>query len=197
MKKEIKHCSLNFLILFILCITSFMATEAESKGKVRHYATEVETLEGLFPDSTYKKVIIETTQEIQEEITQLMGKNFYDKNLHVYRVTKEDDILAYSFIMNEVGKTKEITFMVSISPEASVFAVNILIFRESQGYEIKNKRWLKQFFSKTKSDRLRVKRGIDNISGATLSARAVTKGVKKALFIYDAIKGDAIDKYFE
>lgn len=184
--EEMKYCFLKFMT--VLTVSSFIFLIGEAEGKVRHYATEIETVERVFPNTTYEKITIEITQELREKISKSMGKKFYDKQVQFYKIKKNDEVLAYSIVMNVVGKTKKITFMVSIDFEGRVQSVDILVFRESQGYEIKNKRWLNQFYGKNKKDKLRVKRDIDNISGATLSARAITKGVKKALFIFETLK---------
>ena len=52
------------------------------------------------------------------------------------------------------------------------------------GYEVRNPEWRKQFVGKTAADPLRLNADIRNISGATLSSRHVTDGVKRVLATY-------------
>jgi thiamine biosynthesis lipoprotein ApbE/Na+-translocating ferredoxin:NAD+ oxidoreductase RnfG subunit len=92
----------------------------------------------------------------------------------------------YAIQMNEIGKTEPITFMVGISPEGKVAEVVIMIFRENRGWEVKEKRFLNQFRGKTLRASIRVDEDIINYTGATLSSKAVARGVKRALFLFDA-----------
>ena len=92
----------------------------------------------------------------------------------------------YAIQMNEIGKTEPITFMVGMSPEGKVTEVVIMIFRENRGWEVKEKRFLNQFRGKTLRNSIRVDEDIINYTGATLSSKAVARGVKRALFLFDA-----------
>ncbi len=78
------------------------------------------------------------------------------------------------------GKHLPITFMVVFDREGDVKAVEILIYREEYGWEIKDKRFLSQFKGR-KID----PKSIRNIPGATISVRAITLGVKRALLLYN------------
>src|SRR5882672_7002382 len=92
----------------------------------------------------------------------------------------------YAIQMNEIGKTEPITFMVGMSPEGKVTDVVIMAFRENRGWEVKEKRFLNQFRGKTLCNSIRVDEDIINYTGATLSSKAVARGVKQALFLLDA-----------
>jgi len=92
----------------------------------------------------------------------------------------------YAIQMNEIGKTEPITFMVGMSPEGRVTEVVIMIFRENRGWEVKEKRFLNQFRGKSLRSSIRVDEDIINYTGATLSSKAVARGVKRALFLLDA-----------
>ena len=92
----------------------------------------------------------------------------------------------YAIQMNEIGKTEPITFMVGMSPDGKVTEVVIMVFRENRGGEVKEKRFLNQFRGKTLRNSIRVDEDIINYTGATLSSKAVARGVKRALFLFDA-----------
>jgi len=51
---------------------------------------------------------------------------------------------------------------------------------------VKEKRFLNQFRGKTLRSSIRVDEDIINYTGATLSSKAVARGVKRALFLLDA-----------
>jgi Na+-transporting NADH:ubiquinone oxidoreductase subunit NqrC len=65
--------------------------------------------------------------------------------------------------------------------------VEILDYRESHGYEIRNPSWRKQFAGKGRTDPVRLETDIVNISGATLSCRHVTDGVRRILLLHSLV----------
>jgi Na+-transporting NADH:ubiquinone oxidoreductase subunit NqrC len=54
-------------------------------------------------------------------------------------------------------------------------------YRETYGYEIRNAAWRRQFVGKRHGDSLKLDQDIRNITGATLSCRHITDGVKRLL----------------
>ena len=90
------------------------------------------------------------------------------------------------FIVDEVyGKHEFITYAVAIGMDGAVSGVEILDYRESHGSEIKNPKWRAQFTGKTLSSELKLDEDIQNISGATLSCRHITDGVKRLLALHE------------
>ena len=59
--------------------------------------------------------------------------------------------------------------------------VKVLIYREDYGAEIGSTRWLKQFIGIKKNESLNYSEDIRAISGATISARALTIEVNNLL----------------
>ncbi len=76
------------------------------------------------------------------------------------------------------------TFMAVINPDSTVRAVEILAFYEPEDY-LPPKRWIEQFRSKSLNSDLWLKRGVQNIVGATLSAQSVTEGVRRLLSTFE------------
>ncbi len=94
-----------------------------------------------------------------------------------------------AWILNEIGKEQPITagFVVE---NGRIISAQVLVFRESRGWEIRNHRFTQQFdgaglLDHTKSNRL--DRTIDGISGATLSVRAMNKMARLALLYHAEI----------
>lgn len=84
-----------------------------------------------------------------------------------------------------IGKHEFIVYAVGITPEGKSTAPFILDFRESYGQQVEGEAWRNQFVGKTRHDRLKVGKDIDNISGATLSCVNVTNGIRRMLVTYD------------
>ncbi|MEQ9520236.1 MAG: FMN-binding protein [Parvibaculum sp.] len=88
------------------------------------------------------------------------------------------------WIVEEIGKTQPITTGISIK-DGAVERVQILIYRESHGWEVRYPFFTDQFRGMTLDADNDLSSRVDGISGATLSVRAITKLVRLAL-TYDA-----------
>ncbi len=94
------------------------------------------------------------------------------------------EVAAYALTLDEIGKSEPITFTVGLDPAGRVMQVILLVFRESRGGEVRDKRFLKQFKGKSASDAIQVNDDILNYSGATLSSKAIARGVRKAIALF-------------
>lgn len=95
--------------------------------------------------------------------------------------------MGYAVVLDVIGKERPITFLVAVSPAGTVLGVEVLVYRESQGMEIRSPRFRRQFEGKTLADPLTAGRDVDAISGATLSSRSTAFAVKKALALVDVV----------
>ncbi len=92
------------------------------------------------------------------------------------------------FVVDEVlGKHEFITFAVALNASGTVKSIEILEYRESYGGEVREAKWRAQFIGKTAQAPLRLDQDIRNISGATLSSRHVTEGVRRVLALYEIV----------
>ena len=96
----------------------------------------------------------------------------------VLRMSRADSLLGFASVGNVIGKDQPITFLVAIDRDDRLKDVDILVYREPYGGEVAYEPWRKQFRGKTAADSLRVGKEIRTISGATISVRSVTLGVK-------------------
>jgi Na+-translocating ferredoxin:NAD+ oxidoreductase RnfG subunit len=90
------------------------------------------------------------------------------------------------FIVDEVvGKHDFITYAVGLNANGAVKQIEVMDYRETYGFEIRNEKWRAQFLGKTAQSTLKLDQDIKNISGATLSCRHITDGVKRLLAFYE------------
>lgn len=82
-------------------------------------------------------------------------------------------------------KHERIKYAVAISPAGAVQQIEILEYNESYGYEVRDPAWRQQFVGKSAGSTLKLRVDIKNISGATLSCKHVTDGVKRVLVMYE------------
>jgi Na+-translocating ferredoxin:NAD+ oxidoreductase RnfG subunit len=154
------------------------------------YAVEylgiVEAQRLSFPEATrfLEANVIYRPADIQA-IEKLSGQKVLTRGEQVWKAEAGARLLGYFIIDYVIGKHLAIDYAVALDPDGRVRRVEILQYRESYGGEIANADWLAQFIGKTAGDRLEVGRDIRNISGATLSSRHVTEGIKRVLALYD------------
>lgn len=99
----------------------------------------------------------------------------------------DETFVGYAVVTGEIGKYRPITMLISFTPDEKVNEVQILVYRESRGMDVRRSRFLRQFKDKGSEAAMRVGQDIVNVTGATLSTRAVTRGVWRVLATLHAV----------
>jgi Na+-translocating ferredoxin:NAD+ oxidoreductase RnfG subunit len=97
--------------------------------------------------------------------------------------------LGVIFLLDVIGQSLPITFAVAIAPDGVVHDLQVLVYRESHGDEITDKRFRRQFVGKRASDPIALGKDIDAISGATISSRSATFAARKGLRLSELLHG--------
>ncbi len=83
-----------------------------------------------------------------------------------------------------MGKHEFITYAVALDATGGVKDIEILDYRETYGSEVREPAWRAQFTGKHHGATLKLGDDIRNISGATLSSKHITDGVRRLLATY-------------
>ncbi len=118
-------------------------------------------------------------------IERLSGQKVRARGQQVWKAHAGSRLLGFFIVDYVIGKHLVIDYAVALELDGRVRQVEILEYRESYGGEITNRDWLAQFVGKTSRDPVGLDKDIRNISGATLSSRHVTEGVKRILAFYE------------
>jgi len=155
-------------------------------GHMEIYFTEDEAAKVMFPDSeNIRREILTLTAEQKEFIEQRIGWKFPETSFPVYIGETQGKIDGYAIVQNTIGKHRPITYMVGVDAEGEVTNFEVLVYREARGNEIATKRFNYQYHGKDARDPIRINRDIINISGATMSVRSASAGVKRVLVLVD------------
>jgi Na+-translocating ferredoxin:NAD+ oxidoreductase RnfG subunit len=134
----------------------------------------------MFPGASFTPEFRTLTKEEEAAIEKESGVNVRGRTLHVWRVST-----GGWFIADEVvGRHEFIPFALALDESGAVKGIEILEYRESYGHQIREPLWRAQFAGKRHGAALRLTKDIQNISGATLSCRHITDGVKRLLATY-------------
>ena len=129
-----------------------------------------------------------TLSKVQLRAAQAIAKKGFRKKKYTFWIGKKGDAaVGYALKLNVIGKKRPITFLVAVDPEGKVLGVEVLIYRESRGSEVRFPRFMRQFRRKTTADPLRLGRDIRPVGGATLSSRSTAYAVRKTLAIFEAV----------
>jgi thiamine biosynthesis lipoprotein len=152
------------------------------------YATEEEALRRMMPDADrFDTDEIDLSPDQLSKAQTLAGKGFREKKFRFKIGRKGEETVGYAVILEAIGKERPITFLIGIDPNGAVKGAEVLIYRESEGAEIRHSRFMAQFLKKKTNDPLRPGQDIQVISGATLSSRAAAYVVRKALSIFEVV----------
>jgi hypothetical protein len=97
-----------------------------------------------------------------------------------------DELLGYAVIDTHVVRTLPETVMVVLTAAGEVRRTEVLAFYEPPEYA-PTERWTKQFDGRHLDDDMKLGAGIQGITGATLSATAMTAGVRRVLALYGVL----------
>jgi Na+-translocating ferredoxin:NAD+ oxidoreductase RnfG subunit len=145
------------------------------------YLTVAQAQAIIFPGQRLTPDTVTLTREQVRTIEKSTGVNVRVKEIRGWRA-ENGGVL---FLDQVVGKHEFITWALGVNGDGTVRDIEILDYRETYGSEIRNANWRAQFVGKTSRAELRLNRDIKNISGATLSCRHVTDGVKRLLATYE------------
>ncbi|MBI2500625.1 MAG: FMN-binding protein [Deltaproteobacteria bacterium] len=154
------------------------------------YLRPEEALQIIFRDSeevVSDSTILTAPQKL--ELKKKLGEPLRKETWNFFIARSGGKIDGYALVDQEVGKTEPITFLTALTPDGKVKEVEVLAYREPIGSEVRHKNFLKQYREKRPESPLIVGRDIQGITGATLSARAVSRGVRRALALWETLYG--------
>ena len=158
----------------------------EDDFKYEEFMTEEQALKTVMPKSQQvRKELIRLTSEKKELIEQRIGWKFPEDSFELYIGQTGDKIDGYAMVHNTIGKYKPMTYMVGVDAKGTCTDVELLVFRDAKGSEVRTKRFNAQYDGKTVTDPIRINKDIINISGATMSVRSMSAGVKRVLVLVD------------
>jgi hypothetical protein len=194
---HVRFTSLLILLWLVLATGAFAAehiwdndlkrylTEEET-NHAEVFMTEDEAVKIMFPKSErIRKTVIRLSQGKKDAIEQRIGWKFPEESFDVHIGETGGKTDGYAMVHNTIGKHKHMTYMVGVDTRGACTDVELLVFREARGSDVGRKRFNAQYEGKTVSDPIRINKDIINISGATMSVRSISAGVKRVLVLVD------------
>jgi len=153
-------------------------------GHAETYLSETQAAAVLFPNVTLTPTWVDLTPDQVKAIQKASGQKPLSRRVRVFWGPHQEAL----FIDRVIGKHEFITYAVAIDGDGKVKGLEIMDYRETYGYQVREASWRQHFVGKTSKDPLKLDRDIPNISGATLSSKHVTDGMRRILQTYDLLK---------
>jgi Na+-translocating ferredoxin:NAD+ oxidoreductase RnfG subunit len=119
-----------------------------------------------------------------ERIEQISGVKVRSPKQPVWQARNADTVFGWFIVDQVIGKHELITYAAGINLDGTLRQFQVIDYKEAYGYQVRELKWRDQFVGKTLGDPLQLGVDIVNISGATLSCRHVTEGIKRLLALY-------------
>jgi len=175
------------LVLTVLSGLAWLVP-GRARADVTFFTTRA-VLAELFPRS--ERVTFHTftlSPAVKARVERRLGYTLVKDRYTVFEATSGDVLDGYALIDDELGQHQPITFATRLSPRAIVERVEIMVYREPRGDEVRDARFRAQFAGKTAHSPLRVRQDIDAVSGATTSSASIATGVKRAAVLIEELE---------
>lgn len=154
----------------------FVVTE----GHAAEYMSVAESQKLMFADAAeFVPLVVALSPDQLKQLAERAGGPSRMGAWRVWQAKQGDKVIGYVVADAVIGKFELINYAVALSPAGEIRDVEILAYRESHGYEVRNKPWRSQFTGKSAQAPLRIGDDIQNISGATLSCTHIADGIRR------------------
>lgn len=167
-----------------LFIALLLASAAPSQAQI--FYSKDEAMELAFGKGKTVDLLSLFPDEQQLAKIQELAKTKLESGMFTFYVGKEQGkILGYAAIESVTVRTKPETLMVVLTPEGELRNVYTLAFHEPPEY-MPPDRWFEQLYKRPLAE-MDFSKGVDGISGATLSTRAGLTSVRKVMAMYQVM----------
>lgn len=150
------------------------------------YLSAEQAQQALFPAATRFVAAPVTLSDTQRDlIEEKSGVRQRWQTQEVWRAEREGALLGWFIVDKVVGKHEFITYGAALSPEGKVLGVEIMTYLETYGGQVRDAAWRQNLVGKSSADAFKLGKDVTNISGATLSCRNVSNGVKRLLALQE------------
>ena len=150
-------------------------------GYATQYLTVEQAQQAIFPGATFTRADVTLSDEQKKQIEDASGVDVRDRTEQVWKV----DGGGWLIVDEVLGKHEFITYALGLDASGAVKQIEIMDYRETYGYEVRDAKWRAQFAGMTSQSAPKLGKSIQNVSGATLSCRHLTDGIRRLLVFHD------------
>ncbi len=176
----------TFIIPTTITATIVAAAAAPLPAYAVQYMTVEQAQKLMFPAADqFVSTPVQLTPEQKKAVEKYARVSLRQAQQPVWRVEQAGQPAGW-FVLDEVyGKHEFISYAVALDTTGAVQGVEILDYRETRGSEVRDPQWRAHFTGKRYGAPLALDEDIPNISGATLSCKHISEGVRRVLALYE------------
>jgi FMN-binding domain len=171
--------------------SAILAAVALAAAADQVYLREQDAPRALFGEgvSSVRKTLELTPPELAE-LSRILGRKIEVRSYPYLEVWSNEPkrLLGSIFLLDVIGQNLPITFAVGVKADGSLQDIEVMVYREPHGDEIRERRFRAQFAGKKLQDPLLVGKDIDAISGATISSNSAAYAARKGLALADLLR---------
>lgn len=174
-------------LLMIIALTLGAATAASGA----HLIAADKALQKIYREATrFESATVRLTAGQMGQLEEAARISFgpsHSPELIRHIAYRNDAPLGTAYEDTVVGKWGPIHYLVGLDPAGKVREVIVLDYYEIRGKPAAKRRFLKQYRGKGPDDPLRLRKDIDGVSGATITSRSLTDGVRKVVHAQEVL----------
>jgi Na+-translocating ferredoxin:NAD+ oxidoreductase RnfG subunit len=152
--------------------------------------TTQEALALAFPGAQITRKEHWLTEAQAQEAKALAGTPLSGLWQVAYEARKDGRLVGVGFLDTHRVRTLQETVLVAVGADGRILRVEVIAFHEPQDYLAKDA-WVRQFDGKKLDPQLTLKGSIRPLSGATLTANALTDAARRGLALHQLLYGEA------
>lgn len=169
----------NLLNVFLI----FVFIELLQNVDLRHdavYAEELTTVDQALRENFKTATAIEKNEfHPAKDLSEIIP---------IYIIKKDQQTIGYALEHTVKGKWGPIHHLLVLNPQGKIQNIHILSYEEKRGRPIAKPRFTRQFIGKSIHNPVRLKKDIQGVTGATISSRGITDGVRKLLAVFEEFR---------
>ncbi|MBR90633.1 MAG: FMN-binding protein [Verrucomicrobiales bacterium] len=175
------------------CLAALFFALLSGQLEAKVYLTRAQAQKVCFPEATrFEQKLVRFSSAQMSNIRKASGVEVKIPGVRCMLAWRGETLEGAVIFDYVLGKSEVIDYCVALTPKGDVKQIEVLQYRESHGYEIRRDGWRRQFVGKTTVSKLRLHDDIANITGATISCRNVTSGVKRVLHTWRLVLRPAL-----
>ncbi len=169
---------------FFVCLLSFGV-----ESSARDFKTPERAIKDVFPGAQVEIKNLTLSNEQKESIEKLSGTKMDTRLVSWYIAKRDGRVVGYAYIDTHTVRTHPEVVLYAINPSGGIEVIEVLSFNEPLEY-MPDENWLRLFKGKVfTGENFILRRDIPNISGATLTSRAITNNTRKVLAMWKVLFG--------
>lgn len=169
-----------------------LALTLSSGAGARVLVSQADALAETFGDAELDRQRLLLSEEEHARLGERAGSELSSRLIVYYEAKRDGQVVGRAYFDDHVVRTMPEVVMIALEADGAVRRVETLAFHEPRQYEAP-RRWLAQYDGKSPSSKMKLGRDIAALGGATLTARAIDRAIRRSQAIDQLVRTRAVE----